>query len=461
MPLLHLTALLQTALPDLSKAGRAIVSTLACFNGRLTNATKCAALAGLRDRHQLHRQLRRDGLPPFEQLAGWTRVLYWVSEAEKTGASLLELARREHTHAPAAYRLVRRVTGARWTQLRRGGLEVALLRLGEARKGHHPGISPILSRSHAQSFNPQASVTGATVRAGPRGVIGHPAGVLGDRVVVGASPFDVAVASTGIALVTCSHTAALDVVGLYPFERLGSIPTGAGPTRVQITRDGDLAYVTSQFAEEVAIIDIRAARQVASIPLGGHPLGEALAPDGRTLYVTSNTDRLYAVNTRQRRVAATACIPMGIPQISLHPAGHRVYVAGWKAGTITECDASTLRTVRTFAVGGIVQDIVVTTSGMLYAANESGWLDVIALGSGRRIARLETAGAAFGLALSPDESMLLVSLVFSGTVCVLDAHSLHVRATLAVAGKPRLMAFDRSGRSALVANEAGWVDQVV
>ena len=75
MPPLRLTSLLQTALPDLSSASRAVVNTLGCLNGNAPPARELATWVGLRDRYQLARALRRDGLPPLEQLAGWTREL--------------------------------------------------------------------------------------------------------------------------------------------------------------------------------------------------------------------------------------------------------------------------------------------------------------------------------------------------------------------------------------------------
>lgn len=113
MPPLRLTSLLHSVFSQVSPTGRAVLSTLGCRNGDPPPADEVAAWVGLRNRHQLARALRRDGLPPLEQLAAWTRVLYWMLEAEATGASLLQLAHREDLDPSAAYRLVRRVTGLR------------------------------------------------------------------------------------------------------------------------------------------------------------------------------------------------------------------------------------------------------------------------------------------------------------------------------------------------------------
>ena len=94
MPLLPLTSVLQTALPDLSPNGRALLSVLGCLNGHPPKSQEFAEWLGFHDRYQLARALRREGLPSIEVMGGWARTLYWMSEAEQTGKSLRELAER-------------------------------------------------------------------------------------------------------------------------------------------------------------------------------------------------------------------------------------------------------------------------------------------------------------------------------------------------------------------------------
>jgi len=78
-------------LPWLSAEGRAVINLVACENGRTRSADLCAARLGLRTRFQLARLLRREGMPPYEVLTGWTSVLYWMLEADRTGITLLAL----------------------------------------------------------------------------------------------------------------------------------------------------------------------------------------------------------------------------------------------------------------------------------------------------------------------------------------------------------------------------------
>jgi len=126
MPPLPLTTLLHTALPHLTAQARAVVSVLAAFNGHAPPAGELAAMVGMHSRYQLARLLRREGLPPLEELAAWARVLYWKHETDARRGSLRELARRAGVDTATPYRVVRRVTGRRWSELQRTGLATAL-----------------------------------------------------------------------------------------------------------------------------------------------------------------------------------------------------------------------------------------------------------------------------------------------------------------------------------------------
>lgn len=479
MPLLRLTSVLHTALPHLSENGRALLNALGCTNGHPPCSHELAAWLGFHDRYQLARALRREGLPPLEVIGGWARTLYWMGEAESSGKSLRELAEREHLDPAVAYRLVRRITGRRWSEVRREGLAVAMLRFRD-RCGKAVSRSKVqalpaslpLAVGQGSAAVPVRSVArpiGTRAGSGQWGaVVAHPPGhrvvqSVSERVAIAGHPFDVAFTSSGEALVTRSHAAAIDVLRFKPLSVAHSILVGSAPSRV--LPDGksggcaQLAYVTTQFAEAVSIIDLQRRQRVGSIAVPGHPLGAVLSPDGHTLYVTTNHDRLVAISTVQRVVLGVAQIPLGIPQLAIHPSGQRILVPCWRAGVIVEVDTATMGITRQFEVGGIVQDVVVSPDGQhLYAANEAGWLDVIHLPSGRRTATIEFGAPALGLALSPDAVHLYVGLLEAGRVLVLQRQGLIERASISTGGRPRLIAVHPDGNAVLVANEAGWVD---
>src|SRR5260370_37344931 len=88
MPPLALASLLQGALPWLSSDGRAVVNTLICDNGRVGSVRALCERVGLRSRFQLGRLLRREGLPPYEELSGWGSLLCWmIDRARETGGT--------------------------------------------------------------------------------------------------------------------------------------------------------------------------------------------------------------------------------------------------------------------------------------------------------------------------------------------------------------------------------------
>src|SRR6266436_8405912 len=142
MPPLQLTNLLHTTLPHLSKNGRAMLSALGCLNGRPPASNELATWLGFHDRYQFARAMRREGLPPLETLGGWARTLYWLLESETSGVTLRKLAERDNLDPAVAYRLIRRITGRRWSEIRRDGMALALLRFREKCRDRLAAASP-------------------------------------------------------------------------------------------------------------------------------------------------------------------------------------------------------------------------------------------------------------------------------------------------------------------------------
>ena len=118
MPQLPLATALLGSMPWLSPRGKAAINFLVCDNGRAASAERLASSLGLRNRFQLARLLRSEGLPPYDDLTAWVSLLYWRQEAERTDSTLVDLAERAHITAETSYRLVRRITGLRWSDVR-------------------------------------------------------------------------------------------------------------------------------------------------------------------------------------------------------------------------------------------------------------------------------------------------------------------------------------------------------
>ena len=451
MPPLALASLLQGALPWLSPEGRAVVNSLVCSNGRVGSAQALCQRIGLRNRFQLNRLLRREGLPAYEELSGWVCVLHWMLKADAGAGrgSLLRLAREAPMEPATSYRLVRRVTNHSWKDLRRAGTK-EVLHWFQQRVQPAPPQRPDEPRPVARSL---AETPAVAIAAGQRWVRSR-----WHRVFVDGGPYGVAVRGHDFAYVTLGQGASLAHLDLAKGCITGFTSVGCTPTCVKFDESGLRAYVTIQFCDEITVMDATHHVPIRSLPVAGQPFPLLVAPGGNTLYVTTNTDRLWALNSQNGRVTGSLPLPAGSHHLALHPCGDRLYVATRAAGSVLEVDANRLRLLRTFALGGWTQGVVVSPDGtLLYVANEQHELDVVQLSGGKRVARVAQERGAVALALSPDARLLYTGHTRQGRVGVIDTCSLTQHGELVTGGRPGQIAFDSAGH-VIITNEAGWID---
>ena len=454
MPPLALALLLHRALPWLSVDGRAVLSTLICNNGRVGSVQALCKTMGLRSRFQLNRLLRREGLPPYEELAGWVCVFYWMLKADADGhdrQALRTLANQSHMDAASCYRLVRRVTGRCWTTLRDGGTDAAIaLFLRRTRPAHT--VRSALPQ-HAREPLSLPRLEPATPPAALPAIPDQPR-----RLPLDGGPYGIGLQGRDLAYVTRPHAAAIERLDLAGGRLVGTIPLGCTPTCVAFHPTGAVAYVSVQYLDEIAVIDTTQHRQTGTLRVSGDPFPLVVSPSGRTLFVATNEDRLFSLSPSNGRIIGSLRLPATSHHLALHPAGGRIYVATRTGGSVLEVDTTRCAVLRTFALGGWPQGIVISPDGTtLYCANEQHGLDVVQLASGRRIATLELDGPV-SLALSPDQRFLCAGLVHAGKIAVVDTARLEVSSILNTGGRPRELGFDSRRGWLIVANESGWID---
>jgi hypothetical protein len=447
MPPLALASLLQHALPWLSADGRAVMNTLVCNNGRVGSAQALCDRLGLRSRFQLSRLLRREGLPPYEELAGWVCVFYWMvrDDAAQGRAALRSLAPQTRIEIASAYRLVRRVTGHRWRELRSAGTSEVLrwfqYRTHPPRPSRQPPAKPTATLA-ARTSSPAAAVPPSQPR----------------RLALPGGPYGIGVGPHDLAYITRGQAASIERLDLRTGRLTGSTFIGCTPSCVAFDPSGARAYVSVHYLDQIAVMDATRHVLIQAWPVRGDPLPLLLCHNGRTIFVTTNEDQLFGLSAVNGRVLGSIRLPATSHHLALHPAGDRFYVATRTAGSVLEVDVSHYRVLRSFPLGGWPQGLAVSPDGTtLYVANEHHGLDVIGLGNGKCVGRLDGESGSVALAMSPDQRFLYTGHPRQGRVGMIEVPSLRHRGMLVTGGRPAQIAFDGYGR-VILANEAGWLD---
>jgi len=288
-------------------------------------------------------------------------------------------------------------------------------------------------------------------------VFGHPTSVL-MSLPRGGSPHRLAISPAGVTFVTLPHASETARIDLPTLQFSGTVPLGPVPTDVTFNAAGTRAYVSSQTARAVYVIDVAANVVIDSILTQGDPAPVRVTPDGGKLYVATNANSLFVIALPSKSVLKTFALPATSHWMAWHPNSRLLYLSTRDGGTVLEIDTTNDAVLRTLTLGGRTQGMAVSHDGAeLYVADEMGGLEIWSLQTGGRLTEIAVGGGAFGVALSPDEAFIYVTVPSTGQLLVIDRATRAVAQTFAPGGTPRGVAFDHYGRHALVANEGGWV----
>jgi YVTN family beta-propeller protein len=281
----------------------------------------------------------------------------------------------------------------------------------------------------------------------------HPTGTIFATIGASGRPFGIALSHTGVVYCTLLDAASLARTTIVP-DSLTALVVADIPTDVAFSPDGSWAYVTNQGARTIGIVNTRINQQVDAVPVEGDPFRVVVGPEGQVIYATTNAGNLVQIDPQRRAVSWTIHLGGNLNGLAINPEGTRVYV-GDVGGKVYEVGADG-GIIRSLAVPGRPQGLVLSRGGNeLYVAGEAGNLVVLALETGTEVARIPLAAGGFGLAVTPDQAQIWVTAPRTGQVFVLDRLSRAIVNTIAVGGIPRRIAFDRSGATAVIADEAG------
>ena len=285
---------------------------------------------------------------------------------------------------------------------------------------------------------------------------------LAARVPMSGGPIDVAANSAGTAYVTLGSAAEVGRFDLTSLVVGTPIAVGSAPTFVIFDPTGTTAYVSNQLSDNIGIVNVSTALQTDLIGVTGDPIPMQVTADGSTMFVTTNANKLYKITIATKAATDSLALPATSHHLLLNPNGTRLYVATRDGGSVLEVSPSNLAVLRTFPLGGRTQAMTFSPdAGTLYVANEiSGVVHAINLTSGVPTASPLLDGGVNGIALTPDGSRIIASVIFVGEVQVLKRATLAVDTTLFTGGEPRAVLLDAPRQQVLVANQGGWVDVI-
>lgn len=254
------------------------------------------------------------------------------------------------------------------------------------------------------------------------------------------------ISATGVIVAPGSdgtHTAIVDPLGSV-------LPTNGSTGGLDVTFNstGTTAYVGNHISNRIDIIDVASNTVTGTFPVV-QPIAVQMSRDDQTLYVgASSVVVAYDVATK----AEKGRIPVSgtINAMTLHPLQPLLYVTGYDAGTVTEINTSTNSVTRSFRVGGVAQEAVVTSDGStLYVPIEGGDLAMFDLASGVQGPSIAGAGG-FGAALTPDGKELWV--VIYNTLKIVDLGARSFR-TFALPTSGRRIVFSNDASVAVITQE--------
>ena len=266
-------------------------------------------------------------------------------------------------------------------------------------------------------------------------------------------PFAVRASVNGVVLVSEQDNSRLGRYNLPSTAIARTIQVGGNPADVNFSADGLTAYVTNLGDATLGVIDVATNTQLSAVPISGSVWRVAPSRDGSRIYVTTGTGTFFIVDATTLVVSGNY-LGASLNGLAVHPTQPVIYVTGTN-GTLFEVSETTGQALDSVSTGGRAQDVVLSKDGtQLYIAIEDGALQIRAASDLSLVATVPAVSGAFGLAATPDGAQLYAT--GNGKVLVVDLATRTVLRSFD-GGAPRRVTFDRTGSTAIIANEAGYV----
>lgn len=249
---------------------------------------------------------------------------------------------------------------------------------------------------------------------------------------------------------------------------LATVPVGKNPHEMILTPDGRYAYVTDYGAlgveaeaeggDTVTIIDVRAQVKAGAVDLGDfrRPHGIDLDPDaGRLLVSTENPNRLLIIDPKARQVLRDLDTQgRASHMVTRSPDGTKAFVSNIRTRNVSVIDLET-GSVELIPVGERPEGSDVTADGktLFVACRESHVVSVIDTEKNAVVGEVQTGKGPNRVRLTPDEKLLVYSLVHDRQVGIADVKSGKQIATVDLDGAPVSLHLSSDGKWALTASQ--------
>jgi DNA-binding beta-propeller fold protein YncE len=195
-------------------------------------------------------------------------------------------------------------------------------------------------------------------------------------------------------------------------------------------------------------------RQIDVVRVDGDPFRVMVGPEGQVVYATTNAGTVVQIDPIRREVSWSIQLGGNLNGLAINADGTRIYV-GDVNGKVYELTPDG-EVIRSLPVAGRPQGMALSSEAKeLYVAGEAGDLIVLDLERGGEVARIPLGADGFGLAITPDQAQIWITIPGKGQVIIVDRVSRAIVNTIALGGTPRRLAFDKSGIVAVIADEAG------
>jgi YVTN family beta-propeller protein len=220
---------------------------------------------------------------------------------------------------------------------------------------------------------------------------------------------------TGTLVVLNKSAASATFIDVASGETVATLPTGQGPHELAITSDGRWAVSTDYSGgNSLTVFDVEDLSVERTIDLGSYPRphGAFFLPGDSIMAITSEASQNVVLVNPLRgevvRVIATGA--GGSHMVAVTGDGATLYTGNMQAGTVSRLDVATARRTGTFNVPGTPEAITVSRDGaeVWVGSNAEGLVSVVDTESGNIISSLSGFEWPYRILIVEDRELVVI-----------------------------------------------------